>query len=161
MKRRHQGGTIARALSTLAFAGAMGASALAHAQVKVDNPWVRGAVPGQLSTGAFLDLTSKSDAKLVKVESPVAAVVEIHASETKNNLMTMRAVPSVDLPAGKQVRFAPGGFHIMLMDLKQPVKNGESVPLRLTVEGADGKRETIDVKAPVRGVGTSQQTHHH
>ena len=133
----------------------------ALAQVKVTNVWVRGAVPGQLTTGAFLDVTSAKEAKLVKVESPVAAVVEIHASETKNNLMTMRAVPSVALPAGKQVRFAPGGFHIMLMDLKLPVKNGESVPLRLIVEGEDGKRETIDVNAQVRGVGTSHSTHSH
>ena len=150
-----------RLFRAVAFASALCAGALAHAQVKVDNAWVRGAVPGQLTTGAFLDVTSKTGAKLVKVESPIAAVVEIHASETKNNLMTMRAVPSVDLPAGKPVRFAPGGFHIMLMDLKQPVKNGESVPLKLTVEAPDGKQETIDVKAQVRGVGTSQQTHHH
>jgi copper(I)-binding protein len=146
---------------SLLGAVALTLAASALAQVKVDNAWVRGAVPGQLTTGAFLDVTSKADAKLVKVESPVAAVVEIHVSEMKNDLMTMRAVPSVALPAGKPVRFGPGGYHIMLMDLKQPVKNGESVPLKLTVEGADGKRETVDVKAQVRGVGTSQTTHQH
>jgi copper(I)-binding protein len=78
----------------------------------------------------------------------------------KNDLMTMRAVPSVALPAGKQVRFAPGGYHIMLMDLKQPVKNGESVPIRLTLEYPDKKRETIEVSAQVRGLGTSQQSKH-
>ena len=129
-------------------------------QLKADNAWVRGAVPGQLSTGAFIDLTSPRDALLVKVESPVAGVSEVHVSEMKGDLMTMRAVPKVALPAGKQVRFAPGGFHIMLMDLKQPVKNGESVPLKLTVEYPDGKRETVDVSAQVRGVGTSQQHQH-
>jgi len=150
-----------RATRALALAAAVCAGSLAHAQVKIENAWVRGAVPGQLTTGAFLDVTSQAEAKLVRVESPVAAVVEIHASEMKNGLMTMRAVPTVTLPAGKQVRFAPGGYHIMLMDLKQPVKNGESVPLKLTVEAADGKRETVDVKAQVRGVGTSQQTHQH
>jgi copper(I)-binding protein len=136
-------------------------ASIAFAQVKVDNAWVRGAVPGQLSTGAFLDVTSPAAARLVKVESPVAAIAEVHASEMKNGVMTMRAVPSVALPAGKPVRFAPGGFHIMLMDLKQPVKNGEMVPLKLTVEGADGKRETVDVSAQVRGLGTSHQTHQH
>src|SRR5258706_15705809 len=95
-------------------------SSPAFGQVKADNAWVRGAVPGQLSTGAFLDLTSAREASLVKVESPVAGIAEVHVSEMKNDLMTMRAVPKVALPAGKQVRFAPGGYHIMLMDLKQP-----------------------------------------
>jgi len=142
-----------------AMAVAMAASA-ALAQVKVDTPWVRAAVPGQLSTGAFFDVTSGRDATLLKVESPVAAVVEVHSSEMKNGVMTMRAVPTVALPASKPVRFAPGGYHVMLMDLKQPVKNGESVPLTLTIEYADKKRETVEVKAPVRGVGTSQQHQH-
>ena len=150
---------VPHAIGAFAFALAV-VAAPAHAQVKVEKPWVRGAVPGQLATGAFLDITSVKDAALVKAESPVAATVEVHAMEMKNNLMTMREVPKIDLPAGKQVRLAPGGFHIMLMDLKQPVKNGETVPIRLTIEYADKKRETIDVKAPVRGLGTSQEHQH-
>jgi copper(I)-binding protein len=80
--------------------------------------------------------------------------------EMKNKVMTMREVPKIDLPAGKQVRLAPGGFHIMLMDLKQPVKDGEKVPLKLTIEYPDSKRETIDVSAQVRGLGTSQEHQH-
>jgi periplasmic copper chaperone A len=148
-----------RILRTTVVALAL-AAASAHAQVKVDNAWVRGAVPGQLATGAFLDITSTRDAALIKAESPVAATVEVHAMEMKNNLMTMREVPKVDLPAGKQVRLAPGGFHIMLMDLKQPVKNGEMVPLKLTIEYPDKKRETVDVQAQVRGLGTSQEHLH-
>ena len=149
-----------RNLRAVACAGAMLACTAALAQIKVDNPWVRGAVPGQLSTGAFLDITSARDATIVKAESPIAATVEVHVSEMKNELMTMRAVPTVPLPAGKQVRFAPGGYHIMLMDLKQPVKNGESVPIKLTVEYPDKKRETVEVSAQVRGLGTSQQSQH-
>ena len=150
---------VSRAFGAVALALAL-AAAPADAQVKVENPWVRGAVPGQLSTGAFLDITSGKTAALVKAESPVAATVEVHAMEMKNNLMTMREVPKIDLPAGKQVRLAPGGFHIMLMDLKQPVKNGETVPIRLTIEYPDKKRESIDVKAQVRGLGTSQEHQH-
>ena len=147
----------------IARAGAIAlalAAAPALAQVKVDNPWVRGAVPGQLATGAFLDITSARDAALVKAESPIAATVEVHAMAMKNNVMTMHEVPKIALPAGKQVRLAPGGFHIMLMDLKQPVKNGESVPIRLTIEYPDRKRETVEVKAEVRGLGTSQEHQH-
>ena len=142
-----------------AFALAL-TTASAHAQIKVDHPWVRGAVPGQRATGAFLDITSARDAALVKVESPLAATVAVHAMEMKNNLMTMREAPKIDLPAGKQVRLAPGGFHIMLMDLKQPVKNGETVPLKLTIEYPDKKRETVDVQAQVGGLGTSQEHQH-
>ena len=152
-------GTISAVRSALA-AAMLVAAASAFAQVKIDNPWVRAAVPGQLSTGAFFDATSARDASIVKVESPVAGVVEVHVSEMKGDLMTMRAVPSVALPANKAVRFAPGGYHVMLMDLKQPVKNGESVPLKVTVEYPDKKQETIDVKAAVRGVGTSEQHKH-
>jgi periplasmic copper chaperone A len=136
------------------------AAASAHAQVKVDNAWVRGVVPGQLATGAFLDITSTRNAALVKAESPIAATVEVHAMEMQNNVMTMREASKVDLPAGKQVRLAPGGFHIMLMDLKQPLKNGETVPLRLTIEYPDKKRETVEVQAQVRGLGTSQEQQH-
>ena len=150
---------VSRAIGAVALALAL-VAAPAHAQVKVENPWVRGAVPGQLATGAFLDITSVKDAALVKAESPVAATVEVHAMAMKNNVMTMYEVPKIDLPAGKQVRLAPGGFHIMLMDLKQPVKNGETVPIRLTIEYPDKKRETIDVKAQVRGLGTSQEHQH-
>jgi periplasmic copper chaperone A len=128
-----------------------------RAQIKVDNPWARGAVPGQLATGVFLDITSARDAVLIKAESAIARTVEVHAMEMKDNLMTMREVPKVDLPAGKQVRLAPGGLHIMLMDLKQPVKNGETVPLKLTIEYPDKKRETVEVQAQVRGLGTSQE----
>ncbi len=142
------------------FALAVAFSLPAVAQIKVDHPWVRGAVPGQLTTGAFFDVTSPKDAAVVKVESPVAGVVEVHASEMKGDLMTMRAVPSVALPAGKTVRFAPGGYHVMLMDLKRPVRNGEVVPITLTVEYPDKKQETVDVKEEVRGLGTSQQHQH-
>ena len=149
----------ARPLSWIAGLACL-ASVTAFAQVKVEHPWVRGAVPGQLTTGAFFDVTSPKDAAVVKVESPVAGVVEVHTSEMKGDMMTMRAVPSVALPAGKTVRFAPGGYHVMLMDLKRPVKNGEVVPVTLTVEYPDKKRETVEIKAEVRGLGTSQQHQH-
>ena len=150
------------ALQWLLAVALAAAAPVCFAQLKVDNPWVRGAVPGQLATGAVADITSARDAVLVKVESPVAAVAEVHASELKNGVMTMRAAPNVPLPAGKQVRLAPGGYHIMLMDLKQPVKNGEIVPIRLTVEYPDKQRETVEVRAEVRGLGTSAaQEHQH
>jgi copper(I)-binding protein len=145
------------AIQAMLLAAVCAAVPSAFAQVKVDSPWVRGVVPGQLATGAFFDITASRDATLLKAESPAAAVTEIHRTEMKGDMMSMHAVPSVPLPANKTVRFAPGSYHVMLMDLKHPMKNGETVPLTLTVEYADKKRETIEVKAPVRGLGTSRQ----
>lgn len=122
----------------------------AHAQTTVKDPWVRGTVAGQKATGMFAQITSKSGGKLVSAASPVAGVVEIHEMAMDGNVMKMRAVPAVDLPAGKSVDLKPGGYHVMLMDLKKDLKPGETVPMTLVVEGADKKRETIEVKAPVK-----------
>lgn len=121
----------------------------AAAQVTVTDPWIRGTVQGQMATGAFMKLQSAKDARLVEAASPVAGVVEIHEMAIENNIMRMRAVKALDLPAGRAVELKPGGYHVMLMDLKQQMKEGEVVPVTLVVETA-GKRETIEVKAPVR-----------
>jgi hypothetical protein len=110
---------------------------------------VRGTVTGQKATGAFMRLQSASDTALVAAASPVAGVVEIHEMALENNIMRMRAVPSLPLPAGRPVELKPGGYHVMLMDLKQQVKEGEVVPVTLVVETA-GRREAIEVKASVR-----------
>ena len=121
----------------------------AAAQVTVTGPWVRGTVAGQMATGAFMQLKSAKDARLVEARSPVAGVVEIHEMALVDNIMRMRAVPALDLPAGRAVELKPGGYHVMLMDLKQQVKEGEVVPVSLVIESG-GRRETIEVKASVR-----------
>lgn len=134
---------------------ACGAAAV-QAQVTVANPWVRGTVAGQKATGAFMTLTSASEAKLVSVSSPVAGVAEVHEMSMNNGTMTMRAVSGgLALPAGKAVELKPGGYHVMLMDLKQPVKAGDTVPLTLVVEGADKARQTVEVKAAVQALGAA------
>ena len=153
---------IVRAAVLVAAMGAtLAATAPAFAQVQVDTPWVRAAVPGQLSTGAFLDIRSEKKATIVKVESAIAGVTEMHTMEMKGNLMTMRAIDRLELPAGQRVRLAPGGHHIMLMDLKQPPKNGEIVPIKVTIEYEDKKQETVLVSAQVRGLGTAPPEKHH
>jgi hypothetical protein len=121
----------------------------AVAQVTVTDPWVRGTVQGQMATGAFMKLQAAKDAKLIEARSPVAGVVEIHEMAMENNVMRMRAVRSLALPAGRVVELKPGGYHVMLMDLKQQITDGEVVPVTLVVEAA-GKRESIEVKATVR-----------
>jgi copper(I)-binding protein len=122
----------------------------AFAQVKIDDPWVRATVPQQKVTGAFMRITSAQDARLVSAQSPLAGKVEIHEMVTDKDVMKMRPVAAVELPAGKTVELKPGGLHMMLFDLVRPAREGETVPLSLVVEGKDGKRATIEIAAPVR-----------
>ncbi len=132
---------------------ACGVAGSASAQsVTVTNPWVRGTVAGQTATGAFMEITSKSDGALVGASSLVAGIVEVHEMTMDGGVMKMRAVSTVDLPAGKAVQLKPGGYHVMLMDLKRPLKKGETVPLTLKVEGRNKKVETVEVKAEVKDV---------
>lgn len=121
------------------------------ASVEIKDPWVRATVAQQKATGAFMQLTAKADSKLVETRSPVAGVVEVHEMAMENNVMKMRHLSQgLVLPAGKAVELKPGGYHIMLMDLKGQVKEGDTVPFTLVFEGKDGKRETVEVKAAVR-----------
>jgi copper(I)-binding protein len=122
----------------------------AHAQVTVKNAWVRATAPQQKVIAAYLQLSSAEDARLIAARSPLAGTVEIHETRSENNMMKMRPVETVALPAGKAVEFKPGGYHIMLMGLKSALNAGESVPLTLVVEERDGKRREIEVKATVR-----------
>lgn len=124
----------------------------AWAQVDVKDAWARATVPQQKATGAFMQITAAQTTRLVEIKTPVAGVAEIHEMSMKDNLMQMRPVKALDLPAGKTVELKPGGYHVMLLDLKQPIKDGDDVPLTLVLEGADGKRTTLDIKAKARGM---------
>ena len=138
-------------MKKLALAIALTLGALpAFADVTVADAWVRATVPQQMATGAFMRLTSDSDMRLVGADSPRANVVEIHEMIMDGDVMKMNAVPGVDLPAGKTVELKPGGYHVMLMGLKQQVKDGDEVPLSIVVEAADGARQTIELKAHAR-----------
>lgn len=124
--------------------------AVALAEVTVKGSWVRGTTLAQKATGAFMEITSSEDAAVVSASSPVAGVVEIHSMKMENGVMKMRAMPKLPLPAGEPVKLAPGGNHVMMMDLKRQMKPGESVPITLKVEGKDKSVKTIEVKAEVR-----------
>ncbi len=134
---------------------ALTSAAWAQTPVQVEEAWVRGTVAQQKATGAFMRLTAQQNARLVAAESPVAGVVEIHEMAMDNNVMKMRAVPGLDLAAGRPVELKPGGYHVMLMDLKQPVKAGDRVPLTLVFEDAAKQRFTQTVDAPVKALSAS------
>jgi copper(I)-binding protein len=138
----------------LAAAAAAVCVSLAHGQTTATDPWVRGTVAQQMASGLFVTLQTAQGGTLVAVSTPVAGVAEIHEMAMDGDVMRMRAMPGgLPLPAGKPVTLAPGGYHIMLMDLKQQLSPGDSVPVTLTIEGADGKRETLQLQAPVRALG--------
>lgn len=128
------------------------AAAPALADVAVADAWVRGTVSGQKATGAFMQLTSPAETALVAAASPAAKIVEIHEMKMDGGMMRMRAVDRIPLPAGKPVTLAPGGYHVMLMDLARPLKEGDSVTVTLTFADKDGRRTTQDVKANVRAL---------
>ena len=126
------------------------ATATAHAQVTVDKPWVRTTVAQQTTSAAYLTITSVQGGKLVAASSPLAASVGVHEMKMDGDMMKMRGVDALPLPAGKPVEFKPNGYHLMLTGLKSQVKAGDVVPIKLVVENAKGQRETVDVKATAR-----------
>ncbi|MFB9241935.1 copper chaperone PCu(A)C [Massilia antarctica] len=122
----------------------------AFAQIKVDAPWARATVPVQKTSGAFMQLQSAKDARLVAASSPIAGAVEMHKMEMQGDQMKMQQVDSIALPAGQAVNLASGAYHLMLIDLKRQLKAGDKVPLTLIVEHPNKKRESITVDVPVK-----------
>jgi hypothetical protein len=134
--------------------------------IVVTEPWAR-ATPGPVRIGvAYLTITNRGSApdRLVRVETPVAERAELHISVMQNGVMQMRPLESVALPPGHTVQFAPGGMHIMLINLNAPLEEGGHFDMRLILERTGG----LDIQVPVVGVGASELNgdqisgeHHH
>jgi copper(I)-binding protein len=139
----------------------LGFALQASAQTQVDDAWVRATVAGQQATGAFMTVTASGDSKLLSVQSPVAKTVQIHESTMKNDVMSMQPVEFIALPAGKAVSLDPHSYHVMLIDLVGQVKEGDKVPLTLTVENAKGEKESIKVEAEARALNTMDHSNMH
>jgi copper(I)-binding protein len=150
--------------STLVMAPASMAQPSSPAVV-VDGAWARASVPGQKGTGAFMKLTAKESMALVAAASPAAGVAEVHEMKMEGDVMKMRAVQSLDLPAGKTVELKPGGYHVMLMDLKAPLMKGSMVPITLTFKDAKGVETRLNLSVPVSVVApggvTAPNAHKH
>lgn len=153
-------------IATLAIAS----STLYAQTVEVKDAWVRASVPGQKATGAFMKLTSKEGARLVGAASPVAGVVEVHEMKMEGDVMKMRRVPALDLPAGKTVELKSGGYHVMMMDLKAALQKDSTVPLTLVFQDAKGVQSKVELKVPVSasapgaamgGVADHEHDHQH
>ncbi|MDP1739788.1 copper chaperone PCu(A)C [Polaromonas sp.] len=145
-------------LMLLALSGA----ALQAQTVEVKDAWVRTAVPGQPGTGAFMKITSRTDTRLVGVFTPAAGVAEVHEMKMANDVMTMRAVPALDLRAGQTLELKPGGYHVMLMELKQALPVGSNVPLTLVFRDSKGLESKLALQLPVSAAAPSAHaTHKH
>ncbi len=129
--------------------------------VEVKSPWVRGTVPAQTMSAAYMELTSKGGATLVGASSLVAEDAEVHEMRLEGGLMKIRAAPRLVLPAGETVTLKPSGQHIMLMGLKQQLKPGDTIPITLKIENSSKKVDTVIVNAEVREEPTDSSTGGH
>jgi copper(I)-binding protein len=145
----------------LFISGLVLTASLASAQpaaVKVEGAWARATVPGQQGTGAFMNITAAQGTRLVGVSSPVAGVAEVHEMRMDGDVMKMRAITGLELPAGKTVQLKPGSYHLMLMDLKAPLLKDSAVPVTLRFKNAAGVDSQLELTVPVATVAPGPKT---
>lgn len=130
-------------------------------EVTVSGAWASATAPGQEVAAMQFSITSKKEAQLVELSSPVAGAVEIHRMSHDNGVMKMHAIDSLPLPAGKAVDLEASGNHVMLLNLKKPLKAGESVPFSVTIQFADKRKATVEAKAEVKPLAASHDGHNH
>ncbi len=125
--------------------------------ISIKDAWVRTTVPGQKGTGAFMKITAKEGTRLVGASTPVAGMAEVHEMKMDGDIMKMRGLPGLELPAGKTVELKPGGLHVMLMDLKAALPKDSTVPLTLLFKDAKGVESKMEFKLPVSAVAPVTQ----
>lgn len=134
-------------------------SASVLAKTTADGAWARATVAGQNMGGAFVTLTSDRDAQLIGATSPVAEKMELHTMKMEGEKMLMAQVSSIPLPANTQVQLKPGSLHLMFMGLKQPLTEGQAVPITLKIKLSSGYVETLTIQAPVKSLAHSVMHH--
>ena len=156
-------GSLFRALCGVLAAALFALPACAAESIKLANAWVRAPAAGQTTLSAYVELTSDRDAALVAAGSPAAARVELHSSTVEGGVMRMRALPRIDLPAGQTVKLAPGGMHLMLIGVKQPVKPGDRLQIVLSIQpsgpAAGTSLTTVTLEAEVRASASTSHNH--
>ena len=151
-------------LATLAISLSLGGTALAHdykaGTLRIDHPWSRATPGGAKVGGGYLVIENSGTAadRLISVSAPaIAGRSEIHEMAVTNGVMTMRPLDNgIAIPAGGKVEFKPGGYHIMFMELKQPLKQDERIKSTLTFE----KAGTVEVEFKIEAIGARGSTDH-
>jgi periplasmic copper chaperone A len=139
----------------------LGALAATADQVSVDNPYVRLAPPGAPVAGAFMVIRNggDKDIKVLKADNPASKVTELHTHLNEGGVMKMRQVPGIDIKAKGEAVLQPGGLHVMLIDLKAPLKEGDVVPITLSFD--DGSSKTVDAKVARNAPQPAPLEHQH
>lgn len=155
-------------LPALAVAAAHVVQAQAPAPVRAEGVWARASVQGQRSSGAFMTLVSSEPVTLVRIATPVAGVAEVHEMKMEGDVMRMRAMEALPLAPGKPLALQPGGYHLMLQELKAPLRAGTTIPLTLTFRTAAGMERQLALQVPVSlaapaeaGAATTHGMHRH
>jgi copper(I)-binding protein len=155
--------TLLKALLVLAFGlGSAGMTQAQNAKVgsmQIENAYTRSTVPGQMAAGGFMKIENKGNSadQLLSASSPVAGEVQLHEMAMDGNVMKMRQVKDIAVPAGGSVELKPGGLHLMFMNIKAPLAAGETVPLKLKF----AKAGEVEVKLPVNAMGAQGGTMKH
>jgi len=142
-------------LLVLALATAAGA----QPGPRVEDAWARPTVTGQAGGGGFLKITSPTADRLIAASAPVSKTVELHTMQMQGDVMQMRQVPAIDIPAGKTVELKPGGLHVMFIGLTQTLNDGATFPLTLRFEKAGEVK--VDVKVTTRPGMPAMDPHKH
>jgi periplasmic copper chaperone A len=156
--------TSKQSLAALVLAAVCSVCGAQDPLVQVSDAWVRQAVKGQSGTGGFMTLTSRLPLTLVGFQSPAASSAELHEMSMQGDVMRMRAIDALPLPAGQAVALKPGGHHLMLMGLKRPLSVGDQVPLTLMLRNGQGQVVKQVIKVPVQAAAAAEANghdHHH
>lgn len=134
----------------MAFCGAASAQNATVGAIKIENAYTRATVPGQQVAGGFMKIENKGTAdQLVSASSPAAGEVQLHEMAMEGNVMKMRQVKDIPVPADGAVELKPGGLHLMFMNIKAPLAAGQTVPVKLKF----AKAGEVEVKMPVNAMG--------
>ncbi|HZY17059.1 MAG TPA: copper chaperone PCu(A)C [Ramlibacter sp.] len=134
----------------LAALGLAAAGAWAQtAPVTAVGAWARASMQGQTASAAYMTLTATEPLSLVGVSSPVARVADVHEMKLEGEVMRMRALPALELPANRPVQLKPGGYHLMLQELKAPLQPDTTIPVTLTFRTARGEQRQLALQVPV------------
>lgn len=131
-------------LVTASLAAILGASSLFAADINVDNVRARASKPGANNSAIFMNIKNNSDAdvKLIEVKSSVCKSTEMHTHKHENGMKSMVQVPDIEIAKKGETKLVPGGLHVMLMGLNQPLKDGDKVDLRMKF--SNGETITLD-----------------
>ncbi|MEO7335292.1 MAG: copper chaperone PCu(A)C [Caldimonas sp.] len=130
--------------------------------LSIGHPYARPTAPSQPTGGGYMKIANqgKADDKLVSASSPVARGVQMHTMRMEGDVMRMREVDAVDVPSGKTIELKPGGLHLMLMGLKEPLVVGQKFPLTLRFDKAGEVTVQMSVDTPASGTtGPTEMRH--